>query len=464
VQSRFMQSFFALARPISIIVLCCVLCLNLALVIDGVINTPSSPNIIVIAVETLRAGHLGCYGYQRNTTPHIDALAQDSILFENAISVSSFTYPALSAFFTSQFPTVLGTTDFHVKLNNKFFTLAEFLKNNCYATAAFVANPSLNKKIGVNQGFGIYKMISGLGYGSSKVTDAAARFIRKNKKKPFFLFLFYFDPHHPYSLREEYNYYPSYKGALKSDTPISQYEYEKNKEKREALTDDDIKFLLSCYDSEIRYTDEQVGTLLNNLKTSGIYDNSIIILLGDHGEEFMDHGGMGHGHVLYQEIIHVPLIIKLALQQQKGKRISQRISLIDAMPSLAGLLKITVPPLAGLEGRQWDLEKIEHLNEEAVYSDHSDEKHSYCIIFKGLKLLVNRQKDGAFELYDLNRDPWERENIYGSAMEGMDALKDMLFGWRKHIETKKTSMVDSREKIIYNEKEKQQLRALGYLQ
>lgn len=244
------------------------------------------PNVIFIMVDTLRADHLGCYGYQRNTTPNIDEFAKHRIRAERTVSQASWTTCSVASFMTSRYPQCMNLGD--------------------------VCNPgSMDSK---------FTTLADAGY----AREASNKWISKVKDRRFFLFALFMDCHAPYYMHSEYNFDPGYKGKIRERAPLvweDWYRYSKR----------DIEHTKAMYNSEIAYTDRYVGKLLEDLKQQGQYDNSLIILLSDHGEEFKEHGDFEHGHTLYNEVTTVPFIVKLP-HKRNGRVLKGTFSLIDVLP------------------------------------------------------------------------------------------------------------------------------------
>lgn len=448
---------FRFAYLASFIIIILLVVLNLFLFIDKEVDAADRPNVIFITIDSLRADHLKCYGYERNTSPNIDRFANDGILFKKAISTASWTYPSMTSLFTSQYPSVLNTMSYFNKFRNRNLVIAEFLKNYRYYTYALVANPDFIEKLGISQGFDVFREIkSDENYLSSpEITKEAIVFLKNNKTKPFFLFLFYFDPHLNYFLHENYNYYPDYNGNLKSNQSIGSYKG--FRPKLDSLSENDIKFLEACYDSEINFTDEYLGRLFTELKKLDVYDNSIIILTSDHGDEFMERGDLGHGQSLYQELIRVPLIIKLPHNEHKGIKLENYVGLIDIVPTLISFLGFNHFSL-DLQGRILSLQDTnKDIGEVAIISEDPGE----CIILGQKKLIID--EEDSMLLYDLDRDPLEKNNLSGIMIETKQVLERKLVDFYRRIEKKILASKNSVEEVIYSEEEKERLKALGYL-
>jgi arylsulfatase A-like enzyme len=312
------------------------------------------PSILLIIIDTLRADHLGCYGYGRNTSPNIDELAAQSIFFKNAISTAPWTSPAIGSMFTAQYPHVLGYESEAVVLDERFLCLAEILRNQGYTTHGIISHIYVSHDLGFDQGFQSYDEENAQGHGhvsSPSVTDKAIAFLDEHKNDKFLLFLHYFDPHCDYILHEPYNYYPEYQGPLMSGQPIEDLRLRAN-----TMSADDVRYLNALYDSEIRFTDEHLGRLLEHLKEIGIYDDLLIVLVADHGEEFLERGDfwIGHTKAVYQELVHVPFIVKLP-GKPEARVVEQYVSLVDLMPTMVSAAGLEVPEGYQHDGMAMDL-------------------------------------------------------------------------------------------------------------
>ena len=278
------------------------------------------PNVVFITIDTLRADHLGCYGYKQIRTPHIDALAADGFRFERAFTPVPVTLPAHTAIFTGTYPLFSGMHDFSGnKLNPSQPTLASVLKQNGYNTAAVLGSAVLDSRFGLDHGFDFYydhfdfnrlqeSNLEEMERSGNVVADVTLDWLSKNYQSKFFLWMHLYDPHYPY--RPPPPYSVEYK-----DRP---------------------------YDGEIAFADAQVGRLIQFLKDKDLYRNTLIVLSGDHGESLGEHGEKTHGFFIYNATLHVPMIIHLP-GQTSGQVVPDLVSLADLMPTVLHHLKIEVP-------------------------------------------------------------------------------------------------------------------------
>jgi len=427
----------------------------------------SKPNIIFIVVDTLRADHAGCCGYQRNTTPNIDSLSRQGMLFTNAIATAPWTLPSVGSILTSQYPCVLGIRDTITVIDKQYPLLSEVLKEHEYTTHGIVSHTLLSANLGFGRGFDQYDEKSMFGFGgisSPEVTKKVVSFLRRRHSRPFFLFAHYFDPHYNYTQHEKYNYYPSYQGELKSSHSILELW-----RMRHRLTKDDIKYLVSLYDSEIAFTDEYVGKVLDELKDRDYYDDSIIIVTSDHGEEFMERGWIGHTVTLYQELVWVPLIMKFP--GCSPQIIDSSVSLIDIVPTIYQYLGFKVAD--ALEGEVLDLSQSDSRSRGPIFSEtfnpqvHQPKRIIKPIAFRSIvlgdrKLIYDEKKDTT-QVYDLAKDPHERNDLSHLHLQQDQQLKVLLSRYIAYVKSREKPGPTQDANKLFTPEQRQQLESLGYL-
>jgi arylsulfatase A-like enzyme len=387
-------------------------------------NSPKRPpreeeiNVILIAIDTLRADHLGCYGYKKQTSPYIDKLARDSILFKRTMAQNPWTLPSFASLFTSLYPSqhLAGLT---IKsLENQFVTLPEILKEHGYYTIAFTGGGYLSESFGFSQGFDSFNafnppIVNGVVPPETVHTDikrvvkGAISWLLKSTEKKFFLFLHSYEPHSPYFPPSQYVYFfdGKYKGPITGDIWHDIGIIPGKLDSRfKAIPPRDLRRLISLYDAEIRYMDDQIGKLIRTLKYLNLYDKSLIIFTSDHGEEFFDHGAWEHGHSLYNELLYVPLIIKLPYSSKKGIEISTVARLIDIMPTILHVLGIK---------KEYPFQGQSLLNSQKnrlAFAQSYPQPNLMAVQEDNLKLIINLDNK-QMELYDLQSDPAETKNI-----------------------------------------------------
>jgi arylsulfatase A-like enzyme/Flp pilus assembly protein TadD len=363
------------------------------------------PNVVVITVDTLRADHLGCYGYKQIRTPNIDALAAESIRFERAYTPVPVTLPAHAAIFTGTYPTLSGIHDFSGnKLSLKQPTLASVLKQAGYVTGAVIGSAVLDPRFGLNQGFDFYEgnfdfnrlqesNLEEMERPGNVVADVALDWLAKNYRSTFFLWMHLYDPHYPY--RPPAPYDEQYKDRL--------------------------------YDGEIAFADSQVGRLISFLKAKGLYGNTLVVLTGDHGESLGEHGEKTHGFFLYNATLHVPVILHLPGREVAARVIPELVSLTDLMPTVLQALELEVPEQ--VQGRSLlPLLEAKDSSRRNLYA----ETFLPRLHFNWSELRSVETEKYQFieapkpELYDLVADPGETRNLYTDKKAVGDELQGRL--------------------------------------
>lgn len=437
-------------------------------------------NVILISVDTLRADHLGCYGYQRETSPNIDSLVSDSARFENTYASSPWTLPSHVSLLTSLHGVHHQVYYDNEKMDPSLLTLADLLKTNGFFCSAFTGGGFVSSAYGFSKGFDAYQEGEGGIYHQNSAEllfKSVSEWLDREKGKNFFLFLHTYQPHNPYACPEPYKYM-----FLKEDAKWRQLDLigylGGNAGIFKSLPEAERQNVIGLYDGEIRYTDERlIGPLIRKLKDLKLYDRTMIVFTSDHGEEFFDHKSWGHGHSLYDESLKVPLIIKFPNSKYRGTSVSSIVSLVDVMPTIlddlgvdcAGLNfdgKSLIPLIKGKEKR--DRTFLADIGSK-VLNSHIPQKISAN---KGRdKVILNKkfsEEDLAFflfsppstnpiELYDLNEDPHEKNDLSGqknqTASEIIRRIEDIF-----SRAVKRTLL-----KPEIDERLKEQLRALGYI-
>jgi arylsulfatase A-like enzyme len=290
--------------------------------------------VILIVLDTLRADHLGFYGYERDTSPHLDAFARDSVAFRYAFTAAPWTPPSVVTMLTGLYASTHG----HIppnsrkeakramtRLSGDLVTLPRLLRERGYRTAAVSPNPWISPLFGFDRDFEIFEYLHK--QAASEIRAAAVKVLEKlsSARQPFFLYLHFFDPHDPYAPPEPYRtmFPPSLQRAT--------FAYD-----RKMLPD------IRRYDGEIRYLDDELGRLFAFLKEKGLYDEALIVIVGDHGEQFREHGHIHHGNALYNEEVHVPLFVRDHPSGRGPEVVEQVVSTVDIFPTV--LAQLGIPP------------------------------------------------------------------------------------------------------------------------
>ncbi len=293
----------------------------------------SKPNILFILLDTTRADHLGGYGYERNTSPNLDRFATENLKAEFALATAPWTPASVASMFTGLYPTSHGmmppndrdlAKKGYAKLSSQHVTLAEILKGNGYRTAAVSPNPWVTKEFGYDQGFDEYYYLHRKI--AEKITESGRELIEAWTKngpmtQPFFMYLHFLDPHDSYAPPGEYA--QKYSGPLQK----SKFTYDEAMQKN-----------INLYDGEISYLDAELGKFFDYLKAKGLYEDLFIVIVADHGEQFMEHGNLRHGYKLFNEEIHIPLMLKTGRSSDNGRVIKEPVSTIDILPTVLSRL------------------------------------------------------------------------------------------------------------------------------
>ncbi len=374
------------------------------------------PNVIVYVVDCLRADHVGAYGYERATTPEIDRLAEDAVLLEDLNACASWTKPSTACLFTSMLPTFHQARTVDDALPRARTTLAEVFRREGYTTAAWVANPVIDPRVFFfNQGFDRWvdlrsfeersrrSHLHDMDPDAADITKAVLPWLEAHRRDLFFLYLHSLDLHYPYKAR------PPFDARLVSEGTTG---LDRDRE---------------LYDAELAYNDGEIGKLVARLKELDLYDDTLLFVTADHGEEFGEHGASRHGKTLYQQVLHIPGVLKLPGSRLRGRRSKALASNIDVAPTLLELAGLEAP--AEFQGRSLRevLEKDAATNERrAVAELLAPNVVAYSIRderFKHVKALVPEAKE---MLFDLERDAAEGVNLLPEASrEGVALISDL---------------------------------------
>ncbi len=395
------------------------------------------PNLVLISIDTLRPDRLGYAGHTRPTSPRLDKLASEGVVFTHAQSVSGWTLPSMATVFTGQYPKDHGAVDFHWTLDASLPTLATILRERGYDTYGFVSHIMLTPTYGMGDGFSTFDFsVLNVGHPhevmtSQKLIDIARKGMR-NLKEPYFVWVHFFDPHFAYLEHPQYAF---------------------------GMSD------IDRYDAEIAYTDYYVDELLKVTERK----NTVIVFTSDHGEEFGEHQGLYH-YTLHGEVTRTPLVIKApGLSHRSDDRIVEQ---TDFLPTILNLLGVEAPP--GLPGRDMlapeptahpafmERERPPQWRQRAVVSGNFKlivvEKADISLVpesGRSEEIEVINVRPGIY-LYDLSRDPGEQTNLF--ARDDSTSLK-LLGLLTTHFATASAR----RQPVQVDEELLQKLRSLGYV-
>jgi arylsulfatase A-like enzyme len=375
------------------------------------------PNILVYMIDTLRADHVGAYGYDRATSPNLDSLAADGTLFRSVVAQSSWTKPSVASVLTGLNPQIHGVNGRGDALAPEAVTLAELLWEAGYDTAAIFTNGNL-AHMGLGQGYAHYQHLRegtrrSVHVLSDALNDEAFRWLdQRDGSRPFFLYLHATDPHSPYTPPDGFL---ERLGLTVSDPDTGLLE-SVNELQRGVVDERQLADLVALYDAEIAFNDEQFGRLVAFLERRGLYDSTLIIVVSDHGEEFFDHGWWQHGKTLYEEQLAVPLIVRFPGGEGVGETVDAIAQHIDIAPTVLDLAGIEAPAelpgrsLRALLGGSAPAGPVNAISYLRVDRREAESVRSAI----GKLILHHYDIGGGRLLFDLESDPAERRNLYES--------------------------------------------------
>jgi choline-sulfatase len=415
---------------------------------------PAPPNVILITVDTTRADRMGFLGSKLGLTPNLDTLARDSAVFTQAFSQVPLTAPSHASILTGTYPQFHLVNDFQVPLASELPYAPEILRSHGYHTAAFVGAMVLDPQVGFARGFergfdtydaGFHQARPGEDrYHSSErrgaeVVAHALAWLHQHSEGPLFMWVHLYDAHDPYDAPEPYK----------------------------------SKYASAPYDGEIAYADSVVGDFLNQLRARELYDGAVIAVMADHGEALGDHGEDTHGIFLYDETIHVPLVIKLPGLSSAGKRIESRVELVDVLPTILQLVGIAVPgevqgesllaqmtPKPSSAGSTGLSAALETAPDRPAYAETDYPQRAYG--WSSLQSLRTGKylyiKAPHQELYDQSIDPKAEHNLSSSSTAVTSTLRGQLDAFRQ-----KTSSGREAPQAAADPAAQEKLAALGYV-
>lgn len=456
--------------------------------VDPAAPAPSRPNVLLYLIDTLRADRVGAYGYSRPTTPTIDALAADGVVFEQAYAPGPWTLPSVVSLMLSQPMCRHGVEVDGVRIDTEATPLAEVMSEAGYATASFIANTYAGRLSGLERGFDTYR---------GPVDDAGelvGGFLDETGDEPFFVYVHDVRPHDPHqaspeslapfgevdseTLKRMRNRAVKYRQLTRADfahgTPVGSTDNTREQRTALARLDQIHEPYGVAYDARVREADEQVARTLDELRQRDRLDDTIIIVLSDHGEELGEHGGWLHDQSVYDELVRAPLVLRLPGGEHAGERIRTTVSLLDVAPTIADLTGVSVPDDA-FEGRSLAPLLAGHAEPHAaplVASMRRNHKKYYgpwkktrgdqnLVVRDGpWKAIWNVEPD-TVELYDLSADPGERRNL---SLEHPAIAKRLAAHARTYLaQCQERRGRPQQTSAEISEEAAERLRALGYV-
>ncbi len=413
------------------------------------------PNVIMLMLDTLRADHLGYFGYERATSPNIDAFARESLALKYVVATAPWTPTSVATMFTGMYASSHGMLPPRKRadaqrnefsLRRDLITLPEILKAHGYATSAISTNPWISATFGFERGFDDFKNI--IRARANKVTDEAILALNRLQKgaTPFFLYTHYLDPHDTYDPPSPYR--ERFSGPLKA-----------------VNVDPTMIEKLGLYDGEIAFLDHELGRLFEYLKQKGLYDDTVIIVLADHGEQFLEHGATHHGKMLHNEEVHVPMFFKIP---QPAREVDYTVSLADFLPTLLDVLKIERPKsIQGISllddensrARQGVFSEISSISIYKAFTRFDGKK----IIFDYGAIDGTAVAPATIQVFDAWKDRNEATPLHDEALE-RSLIKDYQALYDIAVPKTKSSAVAAQPAPKVSDETLDQLKSMGYLQ
>jgi len=412
------------------------------------------PNLLFLSVDTLRADHLGTYGHERPTSPALDALCAEAVVFESAHSSSSWTLPSFASAMTGLPTSSHGCWNFKSRLAPSFTTLAETLQHAGYHTAAVVSHTFLGSRYGLHQGFADYdeslvaatRPISHEAITAPNISDRALALLdaQAASDQPWFIWLHYFDPHRSYRFHDGV--------SEQFDGPTEELEYEDPRQQ-------------ALYEGEIAFTDKHIGRVLDRLEALGLADDTVVVLFADHGEEFQEHQRLGHGKTLYREVERIPLAVRAP--GIAPMRVDTPVSVIDVMPTVLELLGVPSAPSGGAARSLAPLMLGRSLPPRGCLLElrlRQRKVDAEAFVFGRWKLIEERPLDPSVPpstlLFDILADPDEQHDV---ATEKPDVVAQMQARMQLALAQARGAAQSSVGEVDLSAEDLDQLRALGYL-
>ncbi len=428
-------------------------------------NTPPvARNLVLISIDTLRADHLGCYGYPLPTSPALDRLAEEGVLWERALANSPWTLPSHASILTGLFPRSHGVISSSATLPEQIPTLASVLAAAGFQTLGLVNSPQLLSRHGLDRGFTTFKYFPAREEGrrirsAHHQVDQAITWLAASEQ-PFFLFLHNYDVHSAYDPSPEFAniFARPFAGQMQATTA----ELIAVRQGKTTLSAAALKHVIDLYDGGIREVDSALSRLFGFFESSGLAANTVIILTSDHGEELLDHGGVLHGRTMYRELLHVPLIMR-GPGVAAGRRVDRLAQPSDILPTALAMLGIAAPQKRDgqsliaatrdqaerILGERWAFAEADHNRPEG-------DNTLAMVQNERFKLILDLSSDRT-ELFDHQRDPDERSDLARFEPDTVRHLRSRLDQYLAHGQRQ------TAEASPLSERDREELRALGYL-
>jgi arylsulfatase A-like enzyme len=395
----------------------------------GAPREPAGRPILLVVVDTLRADRLSLYGYSRPTSTQLDHRSRAGRIFERALATSPWTAPSFGSLFTGELPSRHGVlrqerpdgSELFGRLDSGVSTVPERLSQSGYGTAAFVNNPFLAPEFGLDRGFDLYDYIAGNNAETRRadtMVDLALGWIDAQAGEPFFAAVQLFDPHMNYDAPAPFR--GRFTEGIESTLTHPVEELDAIRGQEIVLNESDRRFVAAAYDEEIAFVDAQLARLFEGLDDRGFFDRGMLVITSDHGEELFEHGGFEHGHAMWQELLHVPLIVwgpGIAPGREQTP-----VSIADVAPTMLEFAGLGEP--AELAGRSlWPLlSRGDAMPQRTLFAEHNLYGTELKVALRWPDKLIVNAESGDRWLFDLNANPEEQLLAWEDRASVADAL------------------------------------------
>jgi len=421
-------------------------------------------NVILLVLDAARARELGCYGYGRPTSPEIDRLAREGVVFERAFTPAVYTLAAMSSVWTSEYPDRHhGEVSFSSKLPRNRLTLAEVLTPRGIQTAGFVANAVAGKVGGFDRGFAeFHELFQRYGSGADAFRHVLPDWLHANKDRRFFAYLHFREPHFPYDPEPPFDTRFGPEGPIPKAVRRDMDWLTEANQGRRPLTPEERAHLVRLYDGNVAFADQEIGALRRALEAEGLLDRTVVMVMADHGEGLGEHGWVGHNVQLYEESIHIPLVVRFpAGKAEAGRRIAGLVDLLDIAPTIADVFGVLgqggsdkqfqgrslLPVIDGAPGKA------------AILARTVWDRPRYALRDERFKLLYDT-RTGEEQLFDIASDPGETRDIRSSDPLRAAYFRQALHQWILGLGRRSGEA----EQAALTPEQRANLCALGYIQ
>lgn len=425
------------------------------------------PDVLLIVIDTCRRDGLGCYGNPRDNTPELDRFAAANVRFERAIATAPWTLPSVASVLTSRLPSVHGAyraaNDDYTGLRAGIVSGVEILRERGYRTHAIVNAAFLNPTFRLDRGFDVYDFAPANAEvlrRAGECVDLALEVLEEGRDRPDFLLLHVFDPHMPYDPPGRFrrlwteDYRGSWSPPLKLHKAMMQPGWMPSPE--------NLRFTRLTYEAEIAYVSEQFGRFFDELQRRALWEDTLILLTSDHGEEFHEHGGWEHGHSYHDEVIRVPLLVKVPAGTPVARQVVEtQVSLLDVMPTIFEAIGEEAPAEFAGESLLPLVSDPAEPRDRIAVSERNRREGQQASLRDDRYVLIQDLGTGAVRLYDRREDPGELEDLAAARPAEAARLREQLRAALEQAE-RESGEAGERELVAPEEQLREQLESLGY--